>query len=180
MCVCVCGCADTSEDQYKYEVEQARKATLQGIHAPMKRWYLRGDLEPEFGKFPMFWQDLESWEHYRTVYRRYMKHMDTADKAKSDGAAAASDTARERPRKKKSRWGEQATPEATQGAPKRRRSRWGAAPAAPRTLDAGMLWVCMRCVAQALCSPFCARVVLASAQRSHCLLDKTMSKFRRP
>ena len=137
-----------SEDTYKYEAEQERKAVLQGLHAPMKKWYLRADLEPEFGRFPMFWQDLGVWEHYRTVYRRYMAHMDATEAGKkasapapapasssSGGGGSGSTSAEgERRRRRKSRWGEP-TPSASgdddQGAAKRRRTRWGSTPAAP-------------------------------------------------
>lgn len=144
--------AAESEDTYKYEAEQERKAVLQGLHAPMKKWYLRADLEPEFGRFPMFWQDLGVWEHYRTVYRRYMAHMDAAEAGKkaaaapapssSSGGGGGGDTSSstadgERRKRRKSRWG-QPTPSAAaaddggdQGASKRRRTRWGSTPATP-------------------------------------------------
>ena len=152
----MCLADNNSGDQYSYEVEQERKAVYQNVHGPMKRWYQRADLEAEFGRFPMFWQDLEGWSNYRTVYRRYMAHMDAADSGKKPSSSAAGSsgattstsaapassstatTSDSAPRKRrKSRWGEPTPADPSnddaQGAAKRRRSRWGSTPVNPST-----------------------------------------------
>eukprot|EP00953_Heterococcus_sp_UTEX-ZZ885_P003649 2482-Heterococcus_DN1.PRE.4 len=46
---------------------------MKGLHQPMKKWYAgQAGVEPKWGAFPLFWQDLGTWAPYREVKKKYL------------------------------------------------------------------------------------------------------------
>jgi hypothetical protein len=75
------GFGDPSEDVYKYEELQEKRAMLKNIHLPMKSWFgaLDKAFTEKFGRYPPFWQDLEGWEHVKVVQKLYLAATETGD-----------------------------------------------------------------------------------------------------
>jgi hypothetical protein len=48
-------------------------AELQAMHGPMKKWYETTELQYDFGKFPMFWQRMRTWEYFAEVNKKYQR-----------------------------------------------------------------------------------------------------------
>ncbi|EGZ23888.1 hypothetical protein PHYSODRAFT_483336 [Phytophthora sojae] len=147
------------KDEYHYEEQQEKEAMMKSYHHPMKQWFRqRPQLEAKYGAFPLFWQELKTWEPYREVLKAYIKFTEHGDDAetseKKDDADAADkvkgnedsstaekrDAAAEQPKKRrKSRWGDPVEPVADgNGEKKRKKSRWAPAPSASSTM-AGLL-----------------------------------------
>ncbi|ETP19682.1 hypothetical protein F441_06429 [Phytophthora nicotianae CJ01A1] len=131
---------DKPKDEYHYEEEQEKEAMMKNYHHPMKQWFRqRPQLEAKYGAFPLFWQELKTWEPYREVLKAYIKfteHGDdvepaekkenTRDKDKQKEDAATTKPAEEQPKKRrKSRWGDPVESGADgNGEKKRKKSRW--------------------------------------------------------
>ncbi|KAE9039810.1 hypothetical protein PR001_g5247 [Phytophthora rubi] len=144
------------QDEYHYEEQQEKEAMMKSYHHPMKQWFRqRPRLEAKYGAFPLFWQELKTWEPYREVLKAYIKfteHGDDADnKEKAEETAGggekvkenadnekrdAPEAAEEQPKKRrKSRWGDPVEPAADgNGEKKRKKSRWAPAPSAASTM----------------------------------------------
>ena len=64
--------------------EQSTLAKL--MHVPLKKWF---NADPkhaaEFGKYPDFWRDLLTWQHFRAVRKRYLT---ATEKPKAKPASA--------------------------------------------------------------------------------------------
>ena len=64
----------------------------------MKRWFNENpDLKKKFGRFPPFWNDLQTWEHWPSVKKLYMTHLEDIAKSK------------ERKEDRKTRWSTMST-----------------------------------------------------------------------
>ena len=83
---------------------------MQENHRPMKRWFNENpDLKKKyvltrhsppmrrFGRFPPFWNDLQTWEHWPSVKKLYMTHLEDIAKSK------------ERKEDRKTRWSTMST-----------------------------------------------------------------------
>ena len=114
-------------DNYAYEKEQERDAQHRALHKPMKKWFKADegglDLKGRFGGFPLFWQDLKDWPHFKEVHRVYLGATGAAPPAPPPPGAAAAAPGAAAPgaaapasgadgsaaaipkRKRKSRWG---------------------------------------------------------------------------
>ncbi|CAM9165346.1 unnamed protein product, partial [Chrysoparadoxa australica] len=149
-------------DGYSYEEEAERTAVVKATHLPLKRWYNAEEqkaLREEHGTFPMFWQDLAKWEHWKAVHKLFLvategpvesKDGETgkaaegaapaeggAGGAESAAATDASNGAGGEPKKRsrKGRWGEAkksrwGNKDVEEGGVKKKKSRWSADPAA--------------------------------------------------
>ncbi len=115
------------------EVALEKQAEMEEImkrcHRPMKVWYKENkDLANEFGRFPIFWQDLKKWEHWNTVYKKYLAATQE-EGVKENGVNGSSDVGGGSGTSSSSA----AAPESgsTEGAATagKRKSRWGDAPA---------------------------------------------------
>ena len=104
--------------------------------------------------FPLFWQELETWEPYREVLKAYIKFTDHGDDSesaekqedkeetsKAEGAAGdgTAETEEQPKKRRKSRWGDPVEPAAdSNGEKKRKKSRWAPASSASSAV-AGLL-----------------------------------------
>ncbi|KAF4038069.1 KH domain [Phytophthora infestans] len=135
---------DNPKDEYHYEEEQEKEAMMKNYHHPMKQWFRqRPQLEAKYGAFPLFWQELKTWEPYREVRKAYIKFTEHGGDVEStekkenvvgmDKQEKRGDTttepAEEQPKKRrKSRWGEPVESAADgSGEKKRKKSRWAPA-----------------------------------------------------
>ncbi len=119
-------------DAYAYEEQQEREAMMRTTFHPMKKWYTeKPQLTDKYGTFPLFWQDLKSWDNYREVHRLYLKYTDGISEVselshEKETSEVMKDEEDDKPkRRKKSRWGdakEESNSEST-SAPARK-SRW--------------------------------------------------------
>ncbi|KAH9115970.1 hypothetical protein AeMF1_010040 [Aphanomyces euteiches] len=119
------------DSAYDKEELQEREALMRTTFQPMKKWYMENpECSEKFGPFPMFWQDLKTWDPYRDVQRHFLKATeksnenpvndgDETEKVKSDKGEEGTTK-----RRRKSRWGD-ATDTETSEKPARK-SRWGA------------------------------------------------------
>ncbi|RLN63549.1 hypothetical protein BBP00_00004062 [Phytophthora kernoviae] len=144
---------DKPTDEYHYEEQQEREAMMKSYHHPMKQWFRQKSwLETKYGPFPLFWQEMKTWEPYREVlkaYIRFTEHGDDPESAEKEIEAAATvekkdgetqpETGDALPKKKrKSRWGDPVEPAGADGETKRKKSRWAPTPSAASTV-AGLL-----------------------------------------
>ncbi|CAI5703474.1 unnamed protein product [Peronospora effusa] len=132
------------KDEYHYEEQQEKEAMMKIYHHPMKQWFRqRPQLEAKYGVFPLFWQELKTWEPYREVLKAYIKfteHGDdvenaeeTVDKERQKEEATGDDpeTAEQPKKRRKSRWGDPVEATADGNAEKKRKkSRWAPASSA--------------------------------------------------
>lgn len=131
------------KDEYSYEEQQEKEAMMKSYHHPMKQWFKqRPQLETKYGAFPLFWQELKTWEPYREVLKAYIKFTEhgedlepsekdkTAEKEKNGTTTTEKkENTEEQPKKRrKSRWGEpvEPTPDGN-GEKRRKKSRWAPA-----------------------------------------------------
>jgi len=43
----------------------------------MKQWYaMEPELQDKYGLFPAWWKDLQTWPHWRPVYKLYLRHTE--------------------------------------------------------------------------------------------------------
>ncbi|KAH7476911.1 hypothetical protein PRIC1_000920 [Phytophthora ramorum] len=148
------------QDEYHYEEQQEKEAMMKSYHHPMKQWFRqRPQLKTKYGAFPLFWQELKTWEPYREVLKAYIKftehgedvepsekkNEEPADKEKQGGTTTekredAPQATEEKPKKRrKSRWGDPVEPtDDGSGEKRRKKSRWAPAPSASSTM-AGLL-----------------------------------------
>ncbi|CAH0520169.1 unnamed protein product [Peronospora belbahrii] len=142
-----------AQDEYHYEEQQEKEAMMKNYHHPMKQWFRqRPQLEAKHGVFPLFWQELKTWEPYREVLKAYIKFTEHGDdsvesteervhKKKHDQEASvnASEAAEQPKKRRKSRWGDPVELEADGNAEKKRKkSRWAPASSASSAV-AGLL-----------------------------------------
>jgi hypothetical protein len=116
----------------------AESSFLLVLQQPMKKWYnTYAPVKEKFGAFPLFWQELKAWPHYKKVKKLYLIATEAggnerlaAEMAKLDGgdggapaivtAPSAADTATAAPADSP------ASPAVVAPTTKRRRkSRWG-------------------------------------------------------
>lgn len=82
------------DDPYGREEEQERLAEQKALHRPMRAWYSDArnvKLVEEHGPFPPFWQDLESWQSYRSVRKLFLRFQDTGEFGPSASAESSGD-----------------------------------------------------------------------------------------
>ena len=93
----------------------------------MKKWYKADKpMVKEFGRFPIFWQDLKKWQHWGAIYKKYLgatqekeaKEAPVSAAVADGGDAAAVSADATASSKRKSRWGDAGTQK------KKRKSRW--------------------------------------------------------
>ncbi|RLN84984.1 hypothetical protein BBJ28_00003105 [Nothophytophthora sp. Chile5] len=148
-------------DEYHYEEQQEREAMMKNYHHPMKQWFRQKPSLAKYGPFPLFWQELKTWEPYREVLKAFIRFTehgeDVADPLKDkttaqDPAQSISSTpavvsAEEAgksveeggapPKKRrKSRWGDPVEPTGPEanGEKPRKKSRWAPASSATATV----------------------------------------------
>ncbi|DBA03621.1 TPA: hypothetical protein N0F65_006800 [Lagenidium giganteum] len=86
----------SAQDEYSYEEEQEREAMMKSYHHPMKQWFRENAaLQDKYGAFPLFWQDLKTWQPYREVLKQFLRATDSGSKLDevADANASANDTA---------------------------------------------------------------------------------------
>lgn len=44
---------------------------------PVKKWFAENKLDSVHGDFPVFWQDLVSWEPWKEVYKSFLASLDS-------------------------------------------------------------------------------------------------------
>ena len=131
-------------DELAQEELEERRCMLKGLHPVMKTWYNSTEAAPiktKYGDFPMFWQDLESWQHLKLLRKIYLTVSEkkdsgtTFDLMEVENSFLVLDTAVEDvpiPNAESAVNGSSSdklndTGEATEGN-KKRRSKWSAAP----------------------------------------------------
>ncbi|KAL3667888.1 hypothetical protein V7S43_006769 [Phytophthora oleae] len=137
------------KDEYNYEEQQEKEAMMKSYHHPMKQWFKqRPQLETKYGAFPLFWQELKTWEPYREVLKAYIKFTEHGEDVEPSGKEKETEKEKngtttiekeetpeateEQPKKRrKSRWGEpvESAPDGN-GEKRRKKSRWAPAPSA--------------------------------------------------
>ena len=80
----------TEEDQEKLE---ERRHMLRGLFPKMKSWY-NSESVPEsfrerYGSYPMFWQDLETWSHIKTMQKLFLSLSEKIDAGENVDVLAA-------------------------------------------------------------------------------------------
>lgn len=127
-------------EEYDYEEQQEREAMMKSYHHPMKQWFRqRPHLEAKYGTYPLFWQELKTWEPYREVLKAYIKFTEHGDDAKvaqkkensaekDDAGKGSTLEAEAQPKKRrKSRWGDPVESAADTNGEKKKKSRWAPA-----------------------------------------------------
>jgi splicing factor 1 len=64
---------------FEDEELQERRNMLKGMHPLMKMWYASSEVAPlkeKYGIFPLFWQDMESWEHTKILQKVYLSYTE--------------------------------------------------------------------------------------------------------
>lgn len=111
----------------------------------------------QFGDYPAFWQELQTWPHYKTVYRRYLQFTETGklpatSSSSTTTSSSSADRGRDRDRdrdrggssssrsshdKDRSRGDDRDSSDRDGAQRKRRKSRWGTERAEPSSSSGG-------------------------------------------
>jgi len=64
------------DGQYDFDAEvlQEKQNFLKGLFPKLKTWYVSAEVSPfaqKYGPFPLFWQDMGTWEHYNLAKKVY-------------------------------------------------------------------------------------------------------------
>ncbi|CEG49848.1 branchpointbridging protein [Plasmopara halstedii] len=126
--------------EYHCEEQKEKEAMMKNYHHPMRQWFRqRPHLEAKYGVFPLFWQELKTWEPYREVLEAFINFTDRGDDAKNtrknDDAAdidevggkdaiEASEQSKKPKKRRKSRWGDPVDSAAENNGEKKKKSRW--------------------------------------------------------
>ena len=73
-------------DELAQEELEERRCMLKGLHPVMKVWYNSAEAAPikaKYGDFPLFWQDLESWQHLKLLRKIYLTISEKKDSGNS-------------------------------------------------------------------------------------------------
>jgi splicing factor 1 len=91
------------------EAEEERKVIMKELFAPLKAWYRKHEKSFSsngFEDFPMFWQELEEWDGYKSVYKGYLASLErhaakSREKVEDEGGGKQRGRKRERSHKHK-------------------------------------------------------------------------------